>query len=657
MNFKTPLISIFILLFFLCNANSQNVNIQSQLKAFHLEGIDSDLSEKSTNFLIGQWNDLNINHHGIMYDYLPAHKWQTLFQQRYVKAINDKDTALQFKIAYPLSSVLHTQSKFIEGIPVLEYLYANKYKFDKKALGNILIKLEEEYRSVNNIKKVIEIRNERIERGYIKTYWEIYYSCGLYLEAIEDFKLFEPQAPIATKERMLYFVRLGDLFFDAQMIDSAEKYYKIGRKEADIYLQKTKLDKGKVEAHIIYWRGLFSGLLGNCFIEKGLYKDAIPYIKFNLINSNDGYRIGALLSLSNCQIHLGEVSQSKILLDSVAYYLTNATIHKAELSYYKIKSDYFQTTHQYDSSLKYLRSYNVLKEKMLNEILKNQSVLLLGKMEIANRRKELVVTKNELNQTIGFVDIQKNRLNISFIVLLVLLAFIFFVLIIYKQKAKSKKEIEAKNILLEKYAKLNFEKSKHNEQLVKELHHRVKNNLQNIYSLLNIQRRRINDPLSAEFFVSMQNRINAMAIVHESLYADDNIESINFEQYTKTLIEHIQLSYEREHHKLSIKYDIIPAEISLEKVILLGLIINETVSNVYKYAIADSDNVQLHISLDKTETQYRLIISDNGPGFDINNVNEKSLGLKLIQTMCLQLEADYTILNKVGVTHTLLFSI
>jgi len=629
---------------------------QENLHALQLDGVIKDKSTSATKTLITKWQYLNQNYHATLYDSLPAHVWQSLLEERYADAIKLKDTALQVKIAIPLAYVLHVQSKFEKGIPVLEFLYSRLNQFDYKMQGTILIKLEEEHRSLNNIRRVITIRKERIQKGYIKTFWEIYYNCGLYREAIEDFKLFEPIPPIATRERMAYFIRIGDMFYDAQIIDSAEQYYKTGIKEADIYINEIKTKKLKDQGNVYYWKGLFSGLVGKCMIQRGQYQQAIPLISYQLQTSKDGYRLGGLLSLGNCYLHVGKVGESIKLLDSAAFYMQDATHEKANLEYYKIKADYFQTIHQYDSSLSYLKLYNLKKELALSATLKNQSVFLLGRLELENRRKELAVTQNQLQESIVKTGVQQNQLLIAIVALIIFAVGIIFMSILYRQKEKAKKEIEAKSFLLERYAQMNLNKSKHNEQLVKELHHRVKNNLQNIYSLLNIQKRRIEDKASIDFVASIQNRINSMAIVHESLYADENIESVDFEQYARNLIQHIQLSFEKENHSLLVEYEIEACEFSLEKIILLGLIINETVSNVFKYAVSGEPNTTLKIVLKKTDLFYQLTIKDNGPGFDPSSVRDNSLGLKLIQTMCLQLEATYTLKTTNGVEHTIIFN-
>ena len=94
------------------------------------------------------------------------------------------------KLGLQLASINHDQTKFQENLPLLQYLHQNKNKLKTDELQNVLIKLEEEYRSTNNIERAISIRNERIENGFIKTFWEIYRDCGLYEAAIKDFELF-----------------------------------------------------------------------------------------------------------------------------------------------------------------------------------------------------------------------------------------------------------------------------------------------------------------------------------------------------------------------------------------------------------------------------------------------------------------------------------
>lgn len=617
----------------------------------------ADYSTKSTLQLIHLWDSLNWNHHNVIYDKLPSKVWQRIFEERYQMAIQNNDDALRFKIAYPLSFVYHTRSAFNQGLPVLTYLYSNKQKLNRKLYESVLIKLEEEYRFFNQMNQVLKIRNERIENGFIKTFWEIYSSCGLYEEAVKDYKLFEPLPSEYSRKRLTYYVRLGELFLEAKQIDSAEKYFKIGLNETDQFLKKIASRQIQEEGNFIYWRGWFNGLIANCLMARGDYINAKKKHLYYLSLSRGEYRLNSLFPLSLCYIKTGELQKAKICLDSVAYFIAGRTIGKGELRYFKYKSEYFQAIGKSDSALFYLQKYNQYNDAAVAGILKNQSSLLTGKMELEKRRKELVVTQNELVKTKLASSIQEGQLYLSVAGLISFLVIIILVVRNLRQKEKSKKLIEAKNKLLENYAQKNLIKSQYNEQLIKELHHRVKNNLQNVYSLLNIQKRRIADEETIEFVTSIQNRINSMAIVHESLYAEEDIELIDFKSYTQKLVDHLYYAFEKEGQSITIVYDIAPISIPLEKIILLGLIINETVSNVFKHALQGSQPIQLTIRLTLEQTYCSLIIQDDGPGFDLKNIRENSLGLKLIQTMCQQLEANYEMKNLLGVTHKITFSL
>lgn len=638
-------------------AQSDESDLASQLKYLGLAKIGNKYSPANTTFVLKLWDSLNNYHHDKMYDLLPANEWEKILNNFYLNAREQKDTVNAIRIAYPLCFVLHTQAKFNYGITVLEFLYNNKYKLKKYQYKSVLIKLEEEYRYFKNMPMVIKTRNERIQNKFIKTFWEIYATCGLYEEAINDFKLFEPIPKLANRDRLKYFMRLADLFFDANQFDSAQKYYKIGVAETDYILKKNKESKEIVEGDYVYMRGWFIGLIGNCYIEKGNLKEAVPLLEYYLSVSKGGYKVNSMLPLSKCYLALGQIKKCKNYLDKCRDIITGTAFEKSSLGYFQTKSNYHQAIKQYDSALYYLQLYDLQKNSFVTNILKNQSSLLLAKLEIEKRRKELSISQKELFKSRLISSEQKIQLYLAFLGLASLGIISIILLISRHQRNKNKKVIEQKNIQLEEYAQKNLQKSKHNEQLVKELHHRVKNNLQNIYSLLNIQKRRISDQSNQAFIDSIQNRINSMAIVHENLYNADDFELIEFENYLKNLVFHLQLSYQKDDYIVSFEYDIAPVSICLEKVILLGLIINETISNAFKYALVKGQLNIMTIALHRSDKICTLTIKDNGPGFKKELVTEKSLGLKLIQTMCLQLDANYIIDTSSGVEHKITFNL
>ncbi|MBT8188352.1 MAG: sensor histidine kinase [Croceitalea sp.] len=185
------------------------------------------------------------------------------------------------------------------------------------------------------------------------------------------------------------------------------------------------------------------------------------------------------------------------------------------------------------------------------------------------------------------------------------------------------------------------EKLNAKETLLKEVHHRVKNNLQTVSSLLSLQSRSINDEKISSIIKSSQNRVVSMAMVHEMLYKrDDYTSKIELKPYVEELCEYLIRSVKGNANKITTKLDIGDFKLSIDTVIPLGLIINETVTNALKYGIPDNVAGEITINLSKKGANtYEMYLGDNGIGFpeDVNPKTSNSLGLKLIHNLARQL--------------------
>lgn len=181
------------------------------------------------------------------------------------------------------------------------------------------------------------------------------------------------------------------------------------------------------------------------------------------------------------------------------------------------------------------------------------------------------------------------------------------------------------------------------ENLLKEVHHRVKNNLQTVSSLLSLQSRNIEAGPMKGLLKSTQNRVIAMAMVHEMLYMRSDISHIEYKDYVKELSEYLIRSIKGNDNNVDLKIDIPDIKLGIDTAIPLGLLINETLTNALKYGIESDDEGEINIKLQKDTTIehcYVLEIGDNGIGFPetINYKNTKSLGLKLIHNLTRQLK-------------------
>jgi PAS domain S-box-containing protein len=185
------------------------------------------------------------------------------------------------------------------------------------------------------------------------------------------------------------------------------------------------------------------------------------------------------------------------------------------------------------------------------------------------------------------------------------------------------------------------------EVMLKEIHHRVKNNLQIVSSLLKLQAGYVESPQTLTVLQESQNRIRAMALVHETLYQSQDLASIDFAQYLQQLVSHLSKAYAGMLTGVIIELDIGPIRLDLDTAVSCGLIVNELVSNALKYAfpsdVRQAGEIKITLHQDKDD-QIILEIQDNGIGFpqDLDFRQTESLGLQLVNTLVID-ELDGTI--------------
>ncbi|MDZ8050525.1 MAG: histidine kinase dimerization/phosphoacceptor domain -containing protein [Aulosira sp. ZfuVER01] len=199
---------------------------------------------------------------------------------------------------------------------------------------------------------------------------------------------------------------------------------------------------------------------------------------------------------------------------------------------------------------------------------------------------------------------------------------------------------------------------KEKEILLKEIHHRVKNNLQIISSLLRLQTRYVKDGETLEIFQDSHNRVRAMAIIHENLYQSHDITKIEFCDYVRSLTNNLLRSY-GVNSKNKIHLNIKNISLKIDTAISCGLILNELVTNSIKHAFANNQQGDIYVELIETDkNQYSLIVSDNGVGLskDIEIYRNQSLGLKLVWSLVEQLEGMITFNTSLGTSFTITFS-
>lgn len=196
------------------------------------------------------------------------------------------------------------------------------------------------------------------------------------------------------------------------------------------------------------------------------------------------------------------------------------------------------------------------------------------------------------------------------------------------------------------------------EVLLKEIHHRVKNNLQVVSALLELQAGSIRDSQARACFRDSQDRIRSMALIHEKLYKDSNLRGVHFGEYLHDLIQHLINTYLPDPDRISLRSDVGEVELEMDEAIPCGLIINELVSNALKYAFPDRRAGEIKVRMHSDDNGDSILtVADDGvglpAGLDIHTTD--TMGLQLVSILAGQLRGDMEAVSKEGTMFTIRF--
>ena len=382
--------------------------------------------------------------------------------------------------------------------------------------------------------------------------------------------------------------------------------------------------------------GYAMGNLGMIAAERGDFAEALVDLEAAiaiLTELGDTYSVSVYqaeigkIYLQEKQVALGE----KYLLEALA--LAQQEQLKEQIrDISEILSNFYQKKESYQLSLKYQRIFQVYQDSLVNK--EN-----IQRLEQLNTTYKLDKKESE----IAFLEErgrQQRSINLGLIggvsLLLSLAAFLYWNI---RQKRKAYHILTEKKQIIE-------QREQEKALLLKELNHRVKNNLQMISSLLNLQSNQLKDHPAVTALTAGKLRVEAMSLIHQKLYQEDHQTQIPIKTYIEELVYNLQFAYAR---KTKLNLQIQDLNLDIDLAIPLALIVNELVINAFKYAYQNIEESQLLIELNQRNNVLQLLVQDNGIGMQsVDWESTTSFGLKLVHSLTQQLEGKIYMTNEDG---------
>lgn len=342
-----------------------------------------------------------------------------------------------------------------------------------------------------------------------------------------------------------------------------------------------------------------------------------------------------------------------------------------------------EATHDYQNALFFEKKYSAYRDSLFNSDMWEKISEMEAKYELEKNRKQTEILAN--NNLILQLQSEKLRMRayLNLLLLLVLILILGIIIMLYIRKNTKAMLLENIKKQLEEQVKLRTEeldrvnqelrneiqvrlkkeselKSSLDEKtvLLREIHHRVKNNLQVISSIISLQKNYPGiDDTAIRYLTNTQDRIYSMSLIHEKLYLEDNLARINFKSYVQEMVTYLLSNYQIASHKIKPDVRVDDFYMNVNTGIPCGMLINEIVTNSIKYAFPDGQKGTIFVEAQKDESGFiTLIIGNDGESFDISfTENRGSIGLRLVQLLAKQLKAEWQCDTSAGAKYTFKF--
>jgi two-component system, sensor histidine kinase PdtaS len=498
------------------------------------------------------------------------------------------------------------------------------------------------------------------------------YAAGNYLSAIEVYRRTEQLFRKLNNERALsrIYNNLGQVFLRSEQYESAAAYFKqsIDIKEklndakgkmnsltnlAVAYQKAGKYEEAKTVAKT-------NALLAQSLADSLAYRNELSNLGeiYQLLNKSDSAFIcwrqaESLVSSSDPSNFTGNLwaNLADFHLQRKEYSQAKAYIEKTKkvfevdpdlkLRYLKLQSNYFSGVNQFEQAFQFQR-------ELMNETQKQTSEKVLKKLKeyevlFDSEKKERQISSLELEKKEVALTLQQQAFQRNILFAIATGLFVIAGLIFWQYKQKQKINNELNRALADR------------EILLKEIHHRVKNNLQVISSLLNLQSKSVKDKSAHDAVIEGRNRVKSMSMIHEHLYQKNNLAGIAMQEYVQELCDSLMRSYGIDSERIQTNISTGSLNLDVDTAIPIGLILNELITNSLKYAFPEDSKGVIQVSLKEQHNKLLLHISDNGIGK--SSLNEThGFGTELVGLLAEKLKASLSNQSKQGTSTELLIA-
>ena len=602
-----------------------------------------DINEPSQRFKVffGSGDRYNIN---------SAYDWLETIKIYLANAQTTQDT-----VAFKLYKVMEAQvyndlGVYDKSIALALELHESKDSMELPLRKVVLDVLDNNYANLQMYDKQIEIRKKKRELGITENvaFYDIYSNLGLYRKARNQY-IMEVKPTIADNDSYglaKYHSKVGNYLRMDDSAPTALRELNKAKAYLNVYINDISIQKNEqdlFESELL--KAEIDGNIAKCHVLMGNHEEAIPLLKSSIealqaspANSHKNEIIDNLLYLADANLKLERFQESKKFLD--ADYEPFTVVQRIKRN--SLLAAYYDKVENFKNATIYYKRNERIKDSMTQKqsaLIKQQLVTIVANEDLENSQRLIDEQKRINEQARSEMKAMDERIHLVFISLIFTLLGFAGLVYAYIKSIKNQRLIAEQNHIIENAL---IEK----DSLLKEIHHRVKNNLQMVSSLLSLQTKNTRSKAAIEALEEGKSRVKAMALIHQKLYQNDDLSVIEMQGYIESLINSVQSVYKKGGHNISITIDAEGTELDIDRAIPFGLILNELVSNSFKYAFpANDDNGKIYIHLRKNGEQGYFEYSDNGVGLpeDADERAHSSMGIRLMNRLVNQLQSKLNI--------------